>query len=71
MSRTLRIFAVTAGLLAAGAPPPPSTAGSSLLVLERDTGGAWKIRAQTFHVLPTAAPPAGTTAHADGGDATH
>ena len=55
----------------AGAPPPPSTAGSSLLVLERDTGGAWKIRAQTFHVLPTAAPPAGTTAHADGGDATH
>ena len=40
---------------AADAPAPAAAAGSSLLVLERDTGGTWKIRAQTFHVVPGAA----------------
>jgi ketosteroid isomerase-like protein len=48
---------------AAGTPPPAATAGSSLLVLERDAGGDWKIRAQTFHAVPAAA-PAGDTAQA-------
>jgi ketosteroid isomerase-like protein len=54
----------------AGAPPAAATAGSSLLVLERDSGGDWKIRAQTFHVIPASA-PAGHAAQADGGDSSH
>jgi ketosteroid isomerase-like protein len=58
---------------AAGTPPQPATAGTTLLVLERDAGGDWKIRAQTFHtasVAATAAATAGDTAQASA-TATH
>jgi ketosteroid isomerase-like protein len=50
-------------------PQGTPTVGSSTLVLARDGGGDWKIRAQTFYVRPdtTAAAPAaqaaGGTAH--------
>jgi ketosteroid isomerase-like protein len=50
---------------AAGTAPPPATAGSTLLVLERDTGGDWKIRVQTFHVKPEALARAAAPAAAD------
>jgi ketosteroid isomerase-like protein len=57
---------------AAGTPPQAATAGTTLLVLERDTGGDWKIRAQTFHTAPAGATTAtaGDTAQASAA-ATH
>jgi ketosteroid isomerase-like protein len=46
---------------------PVSAVGSCLLVLERDNGGTWKIRAHTFQVSPGAATAENNTAPAPGG----
>jgi ketosteroid isomerase-like protein len=51
-------FTLRPGTDAAGAAAAPASAGSSLLVLERDTGGDWRIRVQTFHVTPATGEPA-------------